>query len=547
MRSPRSLLVKYTPTFSSLVPTTALLAAALVSCNSDPPVVEPGPVAKTKPKVPPIPDVPPDPYARPPGGQEAKAVVAMNKDPRRAPPNTARPGSGEPIDAPFATTTSNGFEIRFATGSPVPTPTIHDGRLIVSGGFNSREIFAYSATTGSGQWGRTLSDDGPSNAVCEGQTCVFNSESCTTFAVNEKTGKVLWSWWLGDPQTSAPTLANGRVFASYPAYGGAMPAITDDLADAPKPPLPTGAMPTGATHVIGAFDLKTGKPLWRKWLDADVMSAPVAVGDFLYLTTFAGTVMKIDQATGDIRYAVAMRATSAPVIVRDAKGNEQLHITRRVEERPDETKEAIIRADVGATRLTYRAHAKLAPYLDGKVQRNAAMTKQAQVDDSENGFSSVPSAANAGVAAQTVGLANVSTLQRFQGSRVLVAGGMVYSTMGDEVIAIDSESGEVKWRYALAGNTATEGGHLGTAPLVAGNDIVVATLSGNVVRLDAKTGKLNATYKTGAPLRSQPAVMGGWIYLGSEDGRLIAIDTHDKSLTGWPTWGGDNGRTAVRL
>jgi hypothetical protein len=40
--------------------------------------------------------------------------------------------------------------------------------------------------------------------------------------------------------------------------------------------------------------------------------------------------------------------------------------------------------------------------------------------------------------------------------------------------------------------------------------------------------------------------MNGWIYLGTEDGRLIALDTKVKTLTGWPTWGDDNGRTAVR-
>jgi hypothetical protein len=40
--------------------------------------------------------------------------------------------------------------------------------------------------------------------------------------------------------------------------------------------------------------------------------------------------------------------------------------------------------------------------------------------------------------------------------------------------------------------------------------------------------------------------MNGWIYLGTEDGRLIALDTKVAALTGWPTWGGDTGRTAVR-
>lgn len=520
----------------------ALLSLGLLSCSGgrpDPVVTED---PKPKVKVAPIPDVE-DPYARPPGGGQS-TVVAMNRG--ILPPANHRPGSGSPTEIPAATATANGYQIQFPTASPVPTPVVHQGRVIVSGGFNSKEIYAYVAATGTGAWGKTLSDDGPSNPVCEGQTCVFNSESCTTFAVDAKSGKVKWAWWLGDPQTSSPTIANGLVFASYPSNAHYVHWDGTDVYGGygDKKAKPAQA-PQGATHVIAAFELETGKPVWRRWLDGDVMSSPVAVDGFVYLTTFAGTVMKLDQKTGDIRYAIAMRATSAPVVVREG-GRESLHVTRRVEERPDETKEAIVRADLGATRLTFRAHPKLAPYLDGNVQRRSAYAKAAAIDDSENGFGTVPAAANANVATGMVGVANVSTMQRFQGSRVLVVGGTVYSTMGDEVIAIDGETGETKWKHPLAGDIKNAGGHLGTAPLIAGNEIVVATLPGNVVRLDAKTGKLVSTYRTGAPLRSQPVVVDGWIYLGTEDGRMIAINTGDKKLTGWPTWGGDNGRTAVR-
>ena len=130
---------------------------------------------------------------------------------------------------------------------------------------------------------------------------------------------------------------------------------------------------------------------------------------------------------------------------------------------------------------------------------------------------------------------------------MLVHGDLFVSTIGDAVIAVDANTGETKWKHALAGDTRTAGGHLGTAPLAAGDEIVVATLAGDILRLDAKTGKLVARYPTGAPLRSQPAVDGGWIYAGSEDGKLIAIDTGDHTLTGWPTWGGNARRTgAVR-
>src|SRR5262245_53254634 len=112
---------------------TLMIACGLVGCGdrSQPEVAQ----AKHKVKIAKIPDRP-DPYARPPGGSTSR-VVAMNRG--TPPPDTKRPGSGSDASAPAATRTSNGYQIQFASSSPVPTPAIHNGKLIVSGGFNSHE------------------------------------------------------------------------------------------------------------------------------------------------------------------------------------------------------------------------------------------------------------------------------------------------------------------------------------------------------------------------------------------------------------------------
>jgi hypothetical protein len=46
-------------------------------------------------------------------------------------------------------------------------------------------------------------------------------------------------------------------------------------------------------------------------------------------------------------------------------------------------------------------------------------------------------------------------------------------------------------------------------------------------------------------VRSQPVIEGGWIYVGTENGRLVGIDTKNPAFTGWATWGGDAARTGV--
>ncbi len=162
--------------------------------------------------------------------------------------------------------------------------------------------------------------------------CVFNTESCTLFAVDADTGKQLWSHWLGDPLTSTPTIAGGVVFTSYPANGGGgqlnevpnnpnlnvpkeklplpkpnpEPKPSFDKIDPVKEPKkePPAKDPVkekeqkdkaGAakkappcSHVLVALELKTGKILWQRWIESDVMSAPVATDKELFFSTFGG-------------------------------------------------------------------------------------------------------------------------------------------------------------------------------------------------------------------------------------------------------------------
>ena len=474
-----------------------------------------------------------DGHEAPPGELVTHLVEKMNSAEYGRPPTKFRPGQVSPRASPKAQKTPTGFSVHFGSGAAVTTPTVYERAVIVSGGFNSKELYAFEATTGAPLWAIDLHDDGPSSPACERGVCVVSTESCTLFAIAADTGKQLWSYWLGDPLTSAPTIAQDRVFASYPAAGA------ED--GKPRPP--------GATHALAAFELRTGKILWQVWLESDVMSAPVAVGDFVYVTTFTGTVIKLEQATGKVRYAMKARATSAPV-VQFANGVEQLYYTRRgvdeEEQQSGAAEEMLIRADHNDPKTKYRAAKKKADYIDKRVQGKSAYATKSAAEDSGNGVSGgAPQAAAAGYAFDNVGVGSVSSMQGFQGSRIVKLKDRNVNTMGDEVIATDSETGQTLWSYKLSGQLQQAGGALGTAPLAAGTSVLLGTLAGDVVRIDQKSGKVVGTYAVGAPVRSQPVVANGWIYVGTDDGRLVAIDTKDPSVTGWPTWGGNAQRTGI--
>ena len=509
-----------------------LVTATLAGCSSAAPKPASSdhlPVAVTSPAKPQV--AKPDNDAPPQGEIVTAAVLAMNAPELGRPSSKFRPGSVASIAAPKSVQTATGFQVQFASHATITTPTVYERKVLVSGGFQGKELFAYEAGTGKPLWGIDLHDDGPSSPACEDQVCVINTESCTIFAVDARTGKQLWSYWLGDPLTSAPTIAHGRVFASYP----------QSSADGDKP------APPGANHALAAFDLKTGKVQWQLWLDSDVMSAPVAVGEFVYVTTFGGTMIKLEQATGKVRYAMKAAATSAPVVQFGADGVEQMYYTRRAVSGDADAPatEMVIRADHNEPKTKWKGAAKPARYIDKKAQAGSSYAKASKSQDAHNGFSDgAPAAAAPEAAYDNIGVNSVASMQGFQGSRVVHLADKNVNTMGDEVIATDNETGNVVWRYKLAGDIA-EGGSLGTAPLAAGKHVLLGTIKGEVLRLDPTSGKSTARYAVGSPVRSQPVVADGWIYVGTEDGKLVAINTNDPTITGWPTWGGNAQRTGI--
>lgn len=511
----------------------------------------------------------PQPTAK--AGDDAEVVDFLptarywNSEKYPDPPSKFRQGHVKPrkLDAKAIKKTENGFSIQLPSGAPIPTPSIYKDKVYVSGGFSSKEFYCFDASTGALVWGIDLDDDGPSSAACEDDVIIFNTESCTIFAVDARTGKLLWSHWLGDPLTSTPTIANGRVFTSYPSAGRAVQNAPNPppngaqqveqappQAAAPKKPVkvPEGVSKNPPTHVLACLDLKTGKILWQRWIDSDVMSAPVAMDQELYAASFGGTIYKFQQSDGKILSAKRSRATSAPVVV-----GKDVFFTKRVDKAEEkQAAEALVKADRGTQTVQLKGERKKADYLDEKVQLQTQLAQQGKQLDAGNGFGggnagfggSAPNAANPQAALGNVGQASVATMQAYQGSRVLNAGGRNFNCPGNEVLCTDTETGKKLWSIKLEGDLKKVGGFLAAPPVSAGGQLFVGTLKGEVLQIDPDQGKVNQTYKVGGPVRFQPVLHNGRLYVGTQDGKLVCIDTGNQKFTGWPMWGGNAARTS---
>jgi hypothetical protein len=46
-------------------------------------------------------------------------------------------------------------------------------------------------------------------------------------------------------------------------------------------------------------------------------------------------------------------------------------------------------------------------------------------------------------------------------------------------------------------------------------------------------------------LRSQPAIDRGQLYVGTDDGQIVCVDTGNAAFTNWSTWGGNPAHTGV--
>ncbi len=495
-------------------------------------------------------------------------VREMNSDKFAAPPTTFNPGhvKAKQLDAKAVVKTDTGFTIKLPSGAPIPTPTVYNGKLYVSGGFSTREYFCFDAKTGKFEWGMDLDDDGPTSAVCGDDIIVFNTESCTIFALDAKTGKNIWSHFLGDPLTSTPTIANGLVFTSYPTAGGgagglnnikpkkgllpkiklpgkkALPAefvpVSEPEQEAAKEPPNVGGgkqRPSG-THAFICLELKTGKIVWQKWIDSDVMSAPVAVDDEVYATTFSGTVYKFKQKDGDILSVQRSRATSAPVVV-----GKSLYWTQRADNGKDgKCAEEICGLDREKSVQTFTAAKREAVYLDAKAQAKSALGKIGEKLDAGNALG----IGMGGLAGKgNIGQASVAAMQAFQGSRILHYKNANYNCMGDELVNTDPKDGKIRWKVKLKGDLAKLGGHLAAPPAAAGGQLFLTTLEGEVLQVDPDKGDVTKTHKVGSEIRSQAAIDGGRIYVGTQDGRVVCIDTGDARFTGWSTWGANMAHT----
>ena len=227
----------------------------------------------------------------------------------------------------FTFADANGGDDRLGWVASMPEPNqlpsvaYGDGRIYVSGGFESVGFHALDAGDGRLLWSaQRLEDNGPTAPIYDGGRVIFNTESCTLFVMDARSGRKLWHKYLGDPTLAQPALSGGLIYAQHPAATGS---------------------------ALSAYRVTDGAEVWSRPVDGEILGAPVIAGDSVYLSTIRGRLYRFARTTGKPLWAVALDATSAPWVDGD-----QLFLARQ---HAGKEEQIVVSAATGAVVRTHRA------------------------------------------------------------------------------------------------------------------------------------------------------------------------------------------------
>ena len=409
----------------------------------------------------------------------------------------------------FVTTAGRqGWRVQLPAYRPLATPAVFDGAVYLGGGFGSYEFYAFDARSGALQWELHTDDDGPTAAVVFEDFVCFNTESCTLYLCDRRTGRIRWQKWLGDPLMNQPAVAQvgdrALVFMAYPAQDG---------------------------HRLAAFTLRAGEEVWSAPLDADLISAPVVSDDTVYASAMSGIVYAFQASDGALLQEQRLNATSAPWV---ADG--QILVSQRAPQTDAPPQENVVAVARQGNNQNQVGLALEASYLQANAQ--GRYQQEFAGYDGEVGFSSAPTSAQLHKAQDNLGgfASTVIGGWSYQGARPVVLAGNAYNVLGDTFQSADLKTHQPRWAVRFRGESAEDRAF--APPALAGGTLYAGSLDGRLLALRTQDGQVTWAVDLEKALLFQPAVAGGHVYLTTQNGVLYCLDAQDPRADGWPMWGG---------
>lgn len=283
---------------------------------------------------------------------------------------------------------------------------------------------------------------------------------------------------------------------------------------------------TSGYRFAAQLDAASGVVGWKKPTEQPIHAAPTVAGGRVMAVAIDNTLMTFDAATGELGWTyqaltepARILAASSPAVAGDTVvasfGSGEL-VALRTANGNDLWSETLSRASRSNALSEIRDIPGRPVIYQGDVFAVSHSGVFAATD------------LRTGAPRWTLPIAGITT--------PWVAGDVVYVvSRAGEVLCIARESGQVYWIHDLnQGRPATQKRFFGlggtksvrpvwSSPLLASNRLLVASSTGQLVALNAKTGEVEKTVKLGGSTLLGPIAVNGTVYVASDEAQLIAL------------------------
>ena len=328
----------------------------------------------------------------------------------------------------------------------------------------------------------------------------FNSPNM--YCLDAATGKYLWGWELGETGMSPIVCSNNVLLVNtYSCTLYAFDLIAGNLlwskwlagtiystpsADDNSTYVVFnngGKNPSNANEgfVIASFDLQTGELNWINWLDDEVIACPVLANNEVHVASQSGNYYVFDKSNGNEMYHLTdIKAVSSPTVTTD-----KIFVS------------------------TQNQNGENISVLDRKTLKKIRDYKTTNLNTDD------------------IREMDCFAQMNYNGSHpVVYKNEIVISSDSLGVYAFDANSEKFIWKQAIKTNT-------NLVPLITGDRILVASISGDIYSLDIKTGLPQKLRNSGAEIDGQPVMNNGIIYVSTGE----TMSAFKTNLTyDWKQW-----------
>ena len=406
------------------------------------------------------------------------------------------------------------------------------------------------------------------------------------YALDAATGSIVWRHPTGELSyfSDTPLATEKHVFVG--TKDGALKALSVDEGEllwsyqAGDQPVGAAATTGGIVHAVAmdgnihALDAESGEVVWRIQLSGPVSSKPVVADDTLYVGSDDGQMVALASNTGEEIWRYSRDGISSwpgpmvtdGIVVVNGENDALLALSAEtgalVWKYPRRSQSQLLYAANGIIYLRTQGYLHMLDAETGDVimcqenlhsdYDNAAIELDGVVYSGTNGVYAfamgVPrtTAANIGRPQEDDGSTHEIAMRSTESQRVVTdrspdslvrrwsrdssissppatADGVVYVGAGQNVGALDGETGELLWRFSV-------GGEVHDTPLVTEGVVYVNSSRGRrLYALDPANGDVLRTYEVDGSIASTPALAEGVAYIVTGNG-LSALDVETGEL-----------------